>query len=83
MTDQGELLQAHLNMMRGEAPIPLAGMQAVKQAYRLRMRGLPYTSIALIMGVYHGAWFSTTRWSRVCREMGAPTMPNMVRGFRP
>jgi hypothetical protein len=72
-------LQQHLNLMRGEPIIPLTGKKAIDQAYRLRMKGLEYSSIATVMGVYHGEWYTRERWREQCRKLGAPPRPRRTR----
>lgn len=74
MTD-ADRIQQHLNMLRGEPLVRLTGRQACEQAYRLRLRGLAYTSVAMVMGVYHGEWYSAERWSMECRRLGAQPSP--------
>lgn len=70
--DASESLQAHLNMMRGEPVVRLEGRAAIQHAYSLRMRGLSYASLAVVMGVYHGEWYTDGRWRTECQRLGAP-----------
>lgn len=70
MTTDQERLQAHLNLMHGEPLLRLTGVRAIEQASRLRARGFSYGSVALIMGVYHGEWFTSQRWMLACRQHG-------------
>lgn len=70
--NDSERLQAHLALMRGDPVVPLTGIQAIKQACKLRSLGISYASIALVMGVYHGEWYTARRWGHVCRKAGTP-----------
>jgi hypothetical protein len=72
-------LQEHVHQLRcGQPPLPLTDGQAVAQAMRLRFRGVSYPQIAVVMGMYHGHWFSSTRWRHACRARGVPPIN---RGF--
>lgn len=72
MSLESEHLQRKLNLMHGEPVVPLVGIQAVRQAYALRMRGLSYRDLRLVMGIYHGEWTTAEGWRYRCRQMGAP-----------
>jgi hypothetical protein len=66
-------LQEHLNLLRaGEPVLPLTKEQAARQAVRLREQGLPYSSIAAVMRVYHGHDRSEATWRHACRKRGIP-----------
>lgn len=64
-------LQQHLLMMRGEPPIPLVKMPAIKQALRLRQAGLSYGAISTVMDVYHGCHRTDHAWRNMLRRQGA------------
>ena len=72
--------QIHLaqQMRAGEPLLPLSRGEGEAQAYRLRTKhGMPYTSIARIMGEYHGIWKGESQWRAACRRKGAPVVrPN-------
>ena len=74
-------LQQHLNMMRGEPVIPLAKMQGITQALRLRNAGLTYGAIAKVMSLYHGCDRTEAAWRHHLREHGASPKhhPNSLR----
>lgn len=69
---ESELLQRKLNLMRGEPVVPLTLALAIKHAHQLRLRGLTYRSIAVVMGLYHGQFYSEATWRWHCRQMGVP-----------
>lgn len=67
------LLQQSLDLIRQPNPvIHLTPVEATDRAMYLRLQGLPYTSVAKVMGVYHGLWYADTKWRKLCREAGAP-----------
>lgn len=70
MTDE-QRLQQHLELMHATPIAPLAGIQAVMQALRLREAGLPYAAIATVMRVYHGTLKSEAAWRAMLRHHGA------------
>lgn len=71
--------QEQLNLMRaGGVPLPLMPGQATAQAVRLRAEGMPYTSIAIVMGTYHGTRLTSQGWYRRCRENGSPPKLNQL-----
>ncbi len=72
MTTISEPLQAHLAYMRKrDAPLPLSHSQGNLAALHLRVRGLTYSAIALVMADYHGLHLSEAGWRGRLREMGA------------
>lgn len=79
MTDE-ERLQAHLNLMRGEPLIRLTGSAAMQQALKLRALGLTYRSLKLVMGSYHGEWYSEYTWRAKCVAAGAARREGNFRG---
>lgn len=71
--------QEKLNLLRaGGVPLPLMPGQATAQALRLRSKGLSYSSIAVVMDVYHGSDLAEGSWRRRCRENGAPVKRNQI-----
>jgi hypothetical protein len=60
--------------------VPLKDGEAIQMARRLRVEyGIPYKTIAVVMGVYHGQWFGENRWRDVLRARGVPAMTQMAR----
>lgn len=57
------------------SPLPLTKGQANAQAARMRARGLSYSAMAHVMGVYHGNWRSPEQWRYACRNQGAEPRP--------
>ena len=59
----------------GEAPLPLTVEDAIRRAIQLRNRArrrapqFGWNEISLIMGEYHGQWYSGCWWSRECRKI--------------
>jgi hypothetical protein len=83
VNDTSERLQRHVNLLRGDPILPLKGLEAIEQAYRLRMQGVTYGSLATVMGVYHGEWYTESRWRAECKKLGAPRRTGAYRGSRP
>lgn len=66
-------LQDHLACLRGGKPlIRLSDEEATEQAHRLRMLGMGYSGIAMVMALYHGYWLTEAAWTYRCRNLGAP-----------
>lgn len=72
MSTVEERLQQHVQLLRGEPLLRLTGRPAVEQAYRLRVAGVSYEQIAIVMQIYHGEYYTRERWRQQCRELGAP-----------
>jgi hypothetical protein len=53
-------------------------IRAIKQAERLRSRGLSYQAISIVMGDYHGQYFSERSWRKWLRDQGVPAKPHGV-----
>lgn len=69
--------QEQINLLRaGGVPMPLTSGQATAQAVRLRSKGIPYTSIAVVMAAYHGYWITAAAWQRRCRDAGSAPKHN-------
>jgi hypothetical protein len=63
-----------------DAPLPLTDGQAIQMARRLRIEyGIPYRTLAVVMGVYHGQWSEERHWRYALRARGVPTMTQMAR----
>lgn len=65
---------------RVEPILRLTGVKAIQQAHILRMSGLTYRGLAVVMGIYHGEWYTPERWRDECRKLGAPVRPGAYRG---
>jgi transposase len=62
--------------------VPLKLREAQWHAAKLRKRygsKLTYGAIALLMGEYHGQWYSAHYWRDVCRRRGCE--PAHARGY--
>lgn len=58
------------------APLPLSKNAALQQALYLRtVKGLTFPAIAVLMGEYHGWYYSETWWRWHLLRMGAPKTP--------
>lgn len=77
---ESDQLQRQLNLMRGEPVVPLTEAQAIQHAYSLRIKGVSYRDLRLVMGIYHGHWYCAERWRDKCRALGAPVRKGAYRG---
>lgn len=50
----------------------LFGVKSIRRALRLRVAGLSYGDIAIVMGMYHGDYRCKDTWRTTLRAHGAP-----------
>lgn len=80
------VLQEKLERLKAErCPLPLMPDEAMEQAKRLRVRGMTYTNIAMVMVVYHGVHRTGPAWQMALRRAGMPPKHyrNGPRSLRP
>jgi hypothetical protein len=74
-----EVFQARLAELKANsAPLPVTSWDANLAALELRKRGLSYSSISVVMELYHGHRASTNAWHSRCRRAGSPPKPGQV-----
>lgn len=70
------LLQESLDLIRRtDHTIKVRERDAVAVAVKLRALGVPWESLAKVMGFYHGIWYGAAWWRNRCRAAGLPPKP--------